>query len=257
MEYLLLAVVSFGASLLTFFSGFGLGTILTPFFIIWLPLDKAVAVTAIVHFANNLFKLGLVGKSADLKVLWRFGAPAIMASFFGALILLRSSSFAPIYEYTVGSKIYSIYSIKLLVAALMIFFTLFEIVPKLSKLNFDSKYLSIGGALSGFFGGLSGHQGALRSAFLIRANLSKEAFVGTGAMIASMIDLTRLTTYATHFSAHDLALEWRRLLVATLFAFIGAYFGKKLLKKSTMKGIQMSVSVALLIMAILLGLGIV
>ena len=33
---------------------------------------------------------------------------------------------------------------------------------------------------SGFFGGLSGMQGALRSAFLARAGLSKEAFVASG-----------------------------------------------------------------------------
>ena len=33
---------------------------------------------------------------------------------------------------------------------------------ELSWLEFDRRYLPLGGLLSGFFGGLSGHQGALR-----------------------------------------------------------------------------------------------
>jgi acyl-CoA reductase-like NAD-dependent aldehyde dehydrogenase len=41
-------------------------------------------------------------------------------------------------------------------------------------------YLPVGGLLSGFFGGLSGHQGALRSVFLLRAGLTKESFIATG-----------------------------------------------------------------------------
>ena len=54
MEFLIIAIVACGASLLTFFSGFGLGTILTPVFIFFFPLDVAIALTGIVHFLNNL-----------------------------------------------------------------------------------------------------------------------------------------------------------------------------------------------------------
>ncbi len=46
------------ASLLTFYSGFSLGTILTPIMAIYFLIETAVAMTALVHFANNLFKLG-------------------------------------------------------------------------------------------------------------------------------------------------------------------------------------------------------
>jgi len=41
-----------------------------------------------------------------------------------------------------------------------------KIIPTLKNLQFDSNKLYLGGALSGFFGGLSGHQGTLRSALL-------------------------------------------------------------------------------------------
>jgi hypothetical protein len=51
-------------------------------------------------------------------------------------------------------------------ALLMMVFALFELLPSLRKLTFSNRHLVIGGLLSGFFGGFSGHQGALRSAFL-------------------------------------------------------------------------------------------
>lgn len=60
LEILLIAVVAAGASLLTFFSGFGLGTMLLPVFLLFFPVDLAIAMTAVVHFLNNIFKTGLI-----------------------------------------------------------------------------------------------------------------------------------------------------------------------------------------------------
>jgi len=47
------------------------------------------------------------------------------------------------------------------------------------------------------------------------------------------------------------------LVVAILSAFIGAYFGKKLLKKSTLNLVQFLVSVFIIVLALLLGAGII
>ena len=55
-----------------------------------------------------------------------------------------------------------------LLGFLMIFFAFTELFPKMLQLEFKNKFLIPGGFLSGFFGGLSGHQGALRSMFLIK-----------------------------------------------------------------------------------------
>jgi len=75
----------------------------------------------------------------------------------------------------------------------------------LKDAGFDRRYLPLGGVLSGFFGGLSGHQGALRSAFLIRCGLSQEAFVATGIVAACLVDLARLAVYARHLASLDLS----------------------------------------------------
>jgi len=89
MEIMVICLAAFLTSILTFFSGFGLGTILMPVFAIFFPIDIAIALTGLVHFSNNLFKISLVGKKADKEVLIRFGIPAIIASFTGAWLLLR------------------------------------------------------------------------------------------------------------------------------------------------------------------------
>ena len=100
--------------------------------------------------------------------------------------------------------------------------------------------------MSGFFGGLSGNQGALRSAFLIKLGLSKEAYVGTGAVCTVVVDLVRIVVYGFALPA---ALESARsrqsgmlVLVAAVSAFLGAYFGKRLLKKVTLRYVEWTVA---------------
>ena len=86
-EYIVIGAVAAFASLLTFFSGFGLGTILTPVFMLFFPLEIAIALTGIVHLLNNLFKMGLVGLKANWGVVLRFGGPAILGAFCGSFVI--------------------------------------------------------------------------------------------------------------------------------------------------------------------------
>jgi uncharacterized membrane protein YfcA len=114
-----------------------------------------------------------------------------------------------------------------------------------------------GGLVSGFFGGLSGHQGALRSMFLLRSGLGKEAYIATGVVIACLVDLTRLPTYLTAGMRGAVVDEWPLLLVCTLAAFAGAWWGKKLIPKVTMRGVQLLVGALLLAIAGMLAGGVI
>lgn len=262
MEYLLISFVALVVAGLTFFSGFGLGTLLLPAFALFFPIEIAVASTAIVHLANNIFKLFLVGKNANKKILLLFAIPASIAALIGATILNYFSEFESLAQWQIGENIFSIEPIKLTIAVLMILFAIIELHPYFNKLAFKEKYIPLGGILSGFFGGLSGHQGALRSAFLIRTNLSKEALIGTMVSAAVVIDVSRLFIYGTtffskHFSEITTNENGMIILAGTLSAFIGSFFGSKLIKKVTLKGIQKGVAVALILLGLLLGLGIV
>lgn len=257
MEILLIALTAFFASILTFFSGFGLGTILSPVFILFFPVDLAIALTGVVHFFNNLFKLILVGKKADKGVLLRFGLPAIVASFIGSALLISVSGMSPIHTYLLFGKEMHIYPVKLMIAILLIIFAAMDLLPYLNKLEFGRNKLILGGLLSGFFGGLSGHQGALRSAFLIKAGLTKEAFIATGVVVACFIDFTRLSVYASKFLSSGLADNILVVVIATSAAITGAVAGNMLLKKITLKFIQTLVAILLIIIALALGGGVI
>ncbi|HOJ18778.1 MAG TPA: TSUP family transporter [Ignavibacteriaceae bacterium] len=257
MEILLIALTAFFASILTFFSGFGLGTILFPVFILFFPVDLAIALTGVVHFFNNLFKLILVGKKADKGVLLRFGLPAIVAAFIGSALLISVSGMSPIHTYLLFGKEMHIYPVKLMIAILLIIFAAMDLQPYLNKLEFGRNKLILGGLLSGFFGGLSGHQGALRSAFLIKAGLTKEAFIATGVVVACFIDFTRLSVYASKFLSSGLADNILVVVIATSAAITGAVAGNMLLKKITLKFIQTLVAILLIIIALALGGGVI
>jgi uncharacterized membrane protein YfcA len=257
MEYILIPIVALLASALTFFSGFGLGTLLLPAFALFFPVDVAIALTAIVHFLNNTFKFILVKKHINWKIALQFGLPALLFSFLGAFLLDKITNATILTEYSLNHKVFQITLMKIIVAFLLIFFALFELIPKLKNLQFPEKYLSIGGILSGFFGGLSGHQGALRSAFLTKVGLSKEAFIATGVIIACMIDVSRMSVYFTNISKVKDSLNLNLIFVATLAAFIGVYFGNKLVKKITINTIQKIVAFMIIVFAVGLGLGII
>lgn len=256
MEVILICLAAFFASLLTFFSGFGLGTILMPVFALFFPLEMAIAITGVVHLLNNFFKLSLVGKEANWRVVLKFGAPAIISALIGAWLLMSFSANTEWLTYTLGDKEFSITTIKVIVAFLMFSFALFELIPFFKKLEFAENKLFIGGIISGFFGGLSGHQGALRSAFLIKCGLSKESFIASGVMISSVIDISRVSVYFTKYSSIGIEENINLILAAVLAAFAGALIGKKLLKKITTSFVQITVAVMIMLMAIAIGIGI-
>lgn len=258
MTYIIIiCIIACLASLLTLFSGFGLGTILLPAFGLFFPLEIAIALTAVVHLLNNLFKLLLLGKSANRSVIIRFGLPSMIAAIAGSLLLSKLGHSSPWITYYLGSKMISITPLKVVIGLLLIVFAAYELSPYLRNKSFDQKYLSLGGLLSGFFGGLSGHQGALRSAFLSKLNLTKESFLGTGVVIACMIDLSRLSIYFSSFTQQAITENYFLMALATLSAFIGTYLGNKWMKKITIKSFQYAVAVALVIFGLFLILGIV
>jgi len=255
MEYLVISVVAVFASGLTLFSGFGLGTLLMPAFALFFPLPTAVALTAIVHLLNNLFKLALLGKHADRRVVLRFGLPAIVFAAMGAWLLGVLSEVEPLVRYQALGREAVITPVKLVIAALMMLFAFLEATRIAEGWNIPMKWLPLGGAVGGFFGGLSGHQGALRSAFLIRAGLSKESFIATGVVIACMIDVSRLGVYAAEFRWNDIRVNFGLIIAATLSAFVGAYAGTKLIRKVTIRQVQTIVAVMLAVIAVGLGSG--
>jgi uncharacterized membrane protein YfcA len=260
LSFVVVAVVAFGVATLTLFSGFGLGTLLMPAFAIFFPVEVAVAATAVVHALNNLFKVSLLYCAAAPRVLVVFGLPAAATALIGAIALAELSRQAPLYTWDLGPKGAAITPLKLVMGGLILVFAMFDLVPALQRFRVGPRWLPLGGALSGFFGGLSGHQGALRAAFLGRLGLSPASFAATQAVLACMVDASRLLVYGTAFFAGRMAglatrEEWAPVAVAAVFAFGGTFLGTRLLHRVTVRSLRTLTGSLLPVVALGLGSG--
>lgn len=247
MEMLIIAITALFASFLTFFSGFGLGTLLMPVTALFFPVEIAIGITALVHLANNVFKLALVGLKANWQVVLRFGLPAVLAAFAGAVVLDTLSHMAPLLEYELGARHFQLLPVKLVVGLLIILFVVLEYLPRFKSVAFRTSLLPVGGIFSGFFGGLSGNQGALRSMFLLKAGLDSSQYIATGVVIAVLVDVSRLTVYGWSITRPGVFEDWSLLAVASLSAFAGALAGRTMLAKVTIAQIRVAVSLLLTI----------
>ncbi|MGH8459113.1 MAG: sulfite exporter TauE/SafE family protein, partial [Nevskiales bacterium] len=127
-------------------SGFGLGTALTPLFLLSYDIKTAVFLVAIVHFANNLFRLGLFWKQIDSAVVRRFGLLSVAGAVAGSVLLERTAG--PGLEIGLGALLMALGGA--------------ELLPGERGWRIPRRYDQFGGLLSRLPGGLRGNQGALR-----------------------------------------------------------------------------------------------
>ncbi|MEX2367005.1 MAG: TSUP family transporter [Pseudohongiellaceae bacterium] len=255
--FIVITLAAFFASLLTLFSGFGLGTLLMPVVAIFFPLVVAVALTALVHLLNNLFKLATLWRDVNGSIAVRFGIPALLATIPGAWLLTRLAVFPDLFSYQIAGYQALITPIKLAVGILLLVFALVEWRGLAKKVSIPARYLPWGGLLSGFFGGLSGHQGAFRSAFLLHAGLDARQFVATNAAIATLVDISRLAVYGLNLSLLAAEVNITLVFIASLAAFAGVLAGKAGLHKVTIALVQKLVAVMLLLLGLLITAGII
>jgi uncharacterized membrane protein YfcA len=103
-------------------------------------------------------------------------------------------------------------------------------------------------------GGLSGHQGALRSVFLMNRVGEVSAFVSTAAFIGLMTDVSRNSIYLVSLNWGTVDIP--QLVLTVIAAAAGVLIGTRLLKKVTFGFIQTMVSICLFLLgsAVITGL---
>lgn len=245
MDIAVIALVAAFASALTLSSGFGLGTILLPAFALFFPAPVAVAATAVVHLTNNVFKGALLWKRADWRTVLMFGVAAVPAAIAGAWLLALLGDTPQLFEWGAFGRRFGPTGAGLTIGLLMILFAILELLPGFQKLRAPRRLMPVGGLITGFFGGLTGQQGALRSIFLLRAGLPAERFIATGVMIAVLVDVSRVGTYAASFAAAGLnpsGHEGLLVLVGTLSAIVGAFLATRRIDKPTIDSVRYSVA---------------
>ena len=214
MDILLIAAIgAFFAAALTVPAGFGLSTMLTPFVLLLMPPHEAVAVVAVVHGAHNGAKCWSMWESVDLTAFRHYGVWLVVGAILGA-ILQNQVPQEPLL---------------LIIGIFLIFLPILTLSENWTGYRIPEANDRIGGFGSGFMGGLSGHQGALRAMFLTRRLPDKMAYAATASILALCVDLSRIPIYLI-FRPEEILAHSDITAVLVISAIIGVRVGKKWLK---------------------------
>lgn len=214
-------------------AGFGSSMLLIPLAVSFFDIKMAVFLVACFHLFNNLFKVRIFWRKIDFRTFIIFGIPSIICAFIGARFI----------------TVIPLDTVRIILGAFLICYALFTFAKPRFSVRENKSNAFIGGSLSGFLAGLIGMGGAIRSTFLVAFNLPKEVYVATSAMIAVVIDVTRIPTYI-----FTRAVEWSPdfILIPLLIisGYSGTRIGKILLNKIDQETFHRIVSVALLLAGI-------
>ena len=227
-------LATFVAAALTVPAGFGLATMITPVVFLWLDPHEAVAVVAIVHGSHNAWKLKVLRKSVDYTAVRRFGWAMVVGALIGASL-----------NTVVESE-----PLLLIVGIALVILPLLSITEGWTNFRLPEAEDRIGGFGSGFFGGLTGHQGALRAMFLQKRLPDKSEYAATAAVLALVVDVTRVPVYVALEGWQILDAGWL-ILGLILAAVLGVQLGKRWLKKWKSDTIRNGILVAIVASGVL------
>ncbi|MAV60375.1 MAG: hypothetical protein CND89_00495 [Marine Group II euryarchaeote MED-G38] len=209
-------IIFFGvifASALTVPAGFGLSTMLTPIALLFMSPHEAVTVVAIVHVIHNGAKYISLRDYVDFKAVKHYGVWLIIGSILGA-VLNNNVSQKPLLA---------------VIGICLVILPILTLSERWTNYKIPEANDRIGGFGSGFMGGLSGHQGALRAMFLTRRLRDKMNYAATASILALCVDLSRIPVYL--FFRYDDIMEYLELtIILVIAALIGVNIGKRWLE---------------------------
>ena len=230
-QYVMLVLITLGTSVVTLFTGFGVGTIMMPIMALFFDVKVAIFLAAIVHFFNNISRLAIYRSEINWKIIQRFGVVSIVGALIG--------SYSQIYLDSVWLKVG--------VGLFLMTYAFLSLIPNHIKVELPNNVDFIGGFLSGLIGGLIGNQGAIRSLYLLNYGLEKKELIVSSALIAVIIDSTRIPVYAyTNFCYLQENIILLSLIV--LSAILGTVIGSRILPKVSYDLFKKIILIAVLVL---------
>jgi uncharacterized membrane protein YfcA len=214
--------------------GFGIGSLLTPLLALRVGMPMAIAAIAVPHAAATAFRFWRLRRAVDWSVVRRFGLLSAAGGLAGALLYTR-----------LGGR-----ALTLALAGLLILTGTTGLTSLATRWS-SARVAGLLGAVSGFFGGLAGNQGGLRSAALLTFHLSPAAFVATATATGLLVDMARTPVYLWRAGPELLAL-WPPLALATAGVLGGTLLGERVLLGMSAERFRRVVSVAILALGALL-----
>ena len=236
---LLLGALSVLAGGVAALAGFGIGSLLTPALAVTLGTRLAVAVVSVPHIVATAYRLWLLREAVDRRVLLTFGLASAAGGLAGAVIHGFASS--PLLSIVLG--------------ALLIVAGTSELIGLLRHVQIGGRMALAAGLLSGVFGGLVGNQGGIRSAALLRFDLSGQALVATATATALLVDLARMPVYLLTTGAEVLE-QWPLVLLLTVGVLVGTVVGAPILKRLPDAVFRRLLALLLIVLGVALVLGV-
>ncbi len=194
-------------------TGFGIGSVLTPLLATSVGTRLAVAAISIPHLCATALRFWRLRAHVDKAVLIRFGIPSAAGGLTGALLHNVAANRA----------------LGIVFGLLLVFVGVSELSGLSRRMRFGNVLGLIAGAVSGFFGGLVGNQGGIRSAALLGFDLDKQSFVATATATGLIVDGARMPAYFVT-QGSEISAIWIIVVIATLGAVIGTVFGERVLR---------------------------
>ncbi|UCF05306.1 MAG: sulfite exporter TauE/SafE family protein [bacterium] len=233
MQIAYLVLLTFIASGIGTLTGFGTSTVMVPVLLSFLPLPQTLLLVGIIHWFGDIWKMALFRQGIRWKLILGFGIAGMITTFVGARIV--TLKYDPLFTRILGG--------------FLVGYVVFLYFKPAFKIRSSNSAAVTGGGLSGFFAGIFGIGGAIRSAFLSAFDLPKAVYIATTGAIAFIIDSTRLVTYFTSGVRLPRELTWGLMLFVPV-SFLGARTAKHVVNRIPQDRFRIVVAIFLLLVGL-------
>lgn len=206
-------VTALAASILAAVAGFGGAVIMLPVLVWAFGIRDAIPILTIARLIENLSRVVFNKRELKWPVIWRFTLGAVPAAVIGGIIFATAPAAA--------------------LVRLLGVFLIVMVVYRHTRWGKNAKLTLRGfvplGAASGILSAVLGTVGPFAAPFFLSYGLIKGAYIGTEAMTAVFMHLTKLGVYGSYA-----LIGIRTLLIGVAIGavmILGTFLGKRLLNK--------------------------
>ena len=189
----------------------------------------AVAAVSIPHAVGTSLRFWRFRRDVDWTLVKSFGFTSAVGGLTGALLNTWASSRA----------------LEIVFGTLLVLAGTSQLTGFAQRWRLRGALAWLGGALSGFFGGLVGNQGGIRTAAMLGFDVDKRQFVATATAVALLVDAARVPVFVA-FEGRELARLYPIIALATLGVIVGTLFGETLLARVPDRSFRIIVGTLLL-----------
>ena len=211
-ELVLLLPLFFLGGVISTVAGGGMGIVMIIAATLFLDIRSSIALASLLTVAIQLAKIAHFYRYARWNVVGWYIALGIPMSYAGGVILFAVPERIP----------------KTVLAVVALLFVAIKLARRIPTLPATRTNLVIFGGVNGLVGGLVGNAAMMRLPVLLSLGLSKEVLVGTSAVIAFPMNLSKLAAYIPNIIWTESYITFFFMAIPTIF--LSVWFGKKILK---------------------------